>query len=71
MLAKCVYDINTVMSIIPKGSYWAKKANYNEWTLSSYEETLAIDIKEGNTDTLMTIELVREQRLTYDLPELH
>ena len=79
MLTKYVDDINTVMSLIPKGSHWLKKANYYEWKLVWDEETLAKDLEEGKTDTPRTMELVKKLRdnlvpglkLTYDLPELH
>ena len=79
MLAKYVDDINTVLSIIPKGNRWKKDPDFARWRLEWSEESLAKDIAEGKTDSLRTIELVKEigdclvpgLRLTFDLPELH
>ena len=59
-MAKYVDDISTVMSLILRGSCCLKKPNYSEWELVWDEETLAKYMEEGKTNTLRTVELVKE-----------
>ena len=77
MLAKYVDDSNLVAQTIPRGFSWQDVEG--DLRLVWSQKTLDVDNQEGKTDTLRTMELIRQVgntllpglKLTIELPELH
>ena len=78
IMVKYVDDINTALQVIPKGHKWTQD-DKERWILRWSQEQMEKDERESKSDSLRTMELVREVgnslvpglKLTLDIPEFH